>query len=261
MRIPRSMRGLLLLALTTVGPTAVLAQTADEPTRESVLDAAREAKGAATAAPERTTVERALYWYDNQYLLEKIFGGWKGIHFAGGGFPAGAGMKYGVGYSHGFGPETTKPAPNHVSLETVAAFSSLGYRRASAAVNVGRLVGKPIYVRVRGEYSDFPQEDFFGVGADSLESNRTSYSLESTEVGADLRWRPTRLVALSSGVSYLTPTAGAGTDPRFPSIEQVFDPATLAGAGERTEFVRSDASAVLDWRENPLHPHAGGRYA
>ena len=48
--------------------------------------------------PQRSAIERGLYWYDNQYVLAKMFGGWKGIHLAGGDFPAGAGLKFGIGY-------------------------------------------------------------------------------------------------------------------------------------------------------------------
>ena len=74
-------------------------RTPEEPsTRASVLDQAREALTSQSVPPERSTVERGLYWYDNQYVLAKIFGGWKGIHLAGGDFPAGAGIKFGVGF-------------------------------------------------------------------------------------------------------------------------------------------------------------------
>jgi hypothetical protein len=42
-------------------------------TRASVLDQAREALTNQSVAPERSTFERGLYWYDNQYVLNKIF--------------------------------------------------------------------------------------------------------------------------------------------------------------------------------------------
>ncbi len=58
----------------------LMAQTPEEPsTRASVLDQAREALASQSVAPERSTIERGLYWYDNQYVLAKIFGGWKGF--------------------------------------------------------------------------------------------------------------------------------------------------------------------------------------
>ena len=65
-----------------------LAQTPAEPsTRGDILDTARDALSSESAPPTRSTVERGLYWYDNQYVLAKIFGGWKGIHIGGAAFP------------------------------------------------------------------------------------------------------------------------------------------------------------------------------
>jgi outer membrane protein assembly factor BamA len=61
-------------------------------------------------------------------------------------------------------------------------------------------------------------------------------------------------------MAYLTPRLGSGTDTRFPSTEEVYDPATLPGLGAQPDFLRTDVSAALDWRDNPLNPHSGGRY-
>ena len=66
-----------------------------------MIDQAREALTSQSVPPERSTIERGLYWYDNQYLLTKLFGGWKGIRLGGGDFPAGAGLKFGVGLRQG----------------------------------------------------------------------------------------------------------------------------------------------------------------
>src|SRR5687768_13098954 len=76
---------------------------ADSLTRAALLAAARDQKGIEREPVKRSTVEKGLYWYDNQYLLPKVFGKWKGIHIGGGGFPAGAGMKFGVAYDHAIG--------------------------------------------------------------------------------------------------------------------------------------------------------------
>ena len=41
----------------------------------------------------------------------------------------------------------------------------------------------------------------------------------------------------------------------------MFDPSTLPGFAEQPDFIRADASATVDWRDNPQHPHSGGSYA
>jgi hypothetical protein len=259
----------LCLALLGLVPAAALAQEpgaqpADGPSRTALLAAARDQKATETAPPERATVERALYWYDNQYVLPKIFGGWKGIHLAGGDFPAGAGMKFGVGFDHAIGSTANRAtadqtSANRFDVDALAAYSTRGYQRAGAGFTVRRIGGAAVDARVWGQRFEFPQEDLFGLGQDSRIEDRTSYLHESTEVGAQLTWTPGPF-DVSGGLAYLDPRIGPGTDSRFPSAEQRFDAATLPGLTAQPDFLRTDAGAAFDWRDNPLHPHAGGRY-
>ena len=49
---------------------------------------------------------------------------------------------------------------------------------------------------------------------------------------------------------------------RYPiaSTEEVFSPETTPGLGTATDFIKVQASAAFDWRDNPSYPHSGGRY-
>jgi Omp85 superfamily domain len=228
--------------------------------RAALLSSERDRKADDVAPPERTTVERALYWYDNQYVLPKIFGGWHGFHLAGGDFPAGAGTKFGVGFTHAIG-SVDPDGRNRLTLDTAAARSTRGYMRVSGEIDVRQIGGAPLDARVRAQHYKFPQEDFFGVGRDSRTEDRTNYLQEGSEAGGELLWRPARHVELTGGLFFANPTVGSGTDPRFPSIERVFDTTTLPGFEGQPNFLRSDLAIASDWRDNPAHPHAGGRYA
>ena len=259
--------GLLLAALPAVASaddqTPQGSQGPQGPSRASQLAAEREQKTTQTSPPERSRVERMLYRYDNQYGAPLIFRSWHGFHLAGGDFPAGAGTKFGVGFDHELGaatPAVDPGRPNRVAFGALAARSTRGYTRASAAFNVQGLGGAPLDLRVRGQYYKLPQEDFFGLGPDSRKADRTDYLLEATEASADLRWKPARLYDIAGGVSYVNPRIGSGTDSRFASTEHLFDPAALPGFAKQPDFLRGDASVAVDWRDNPLHPHAGGRY-
>ena len=249
-----------LLILLAAAPASAAAgqQSGGAPDRAEVLQAERDRKAAESAAPERSKVERALYWYDNQYVLAKIFGGWRGFHLAGGDFPAGAGTKVGVGFSHTLGPDSNRP--NRLGFDTVAAYSTRGYMRVGAGFAVRRVGGAPLDLRVRAQYYEFPQEDFFGFGRGSRIGDRTNYLLESREVGLDLQWKPARLLDIGGGVSFISPSVGPGTDRRFASTEKLFDVKALPGFAAQPDFVRGDVSVAIDWRDNPRHPHAGGRY-
>jgi len=124
-----------------------------------------------------------------------------------------------------------------------------------------RPVRESLDITVGAQKYEFPQEDFFGFGASSRESNRTDYLLKSAEVGADLRWTPRRPLVFSAGLWHLRPETGDGTDARFPSSGDVFEVASMPGYGVDAEFLRTDVGVALDLRDNPAHPHAGGRYA
>jgi hypothetical protein len=232
-------------------------------TRAALLAAEREKKATEIVPPQRGRIEKALYGYDNGAGTPFIFQPWHGLKLAGGSFPAGAGTTFGVRFMHDLGPN--RPAadpnrPNRIEVETVAAYSTRGYSRGSAGLNFYRLGGAPFDVRVRAQRYEFPQEDFFGLGQDSLEENRTNYLLKSSEASADVQWRPGKLFDIGGGFAYLTPTIGAGTDSRYPTTDQIFNPAAIPGYQKQPDFFRSNASIALDWRDNPLHPHAGGRY-
>jgi hypothetical protein len=255
--------GLAIAVLLLAPASHAFAQTAqpEQPsTRAAVLHAARDARALQITPPKRSPTERRLYWYDNQYVLPKLFGGWKGIHLAGGDFPAGAGFKFGVGYDHALHSSDPDPsAPNKADITARAAYSTRGYARLSAGLNLRNLGGAPVDVMLSGQYYEFPQEDFFGLGRDSLKANRTDYLLDSVDTGVAIRWRPS-LLEVGTGVSYLTPRIGRGTDPRFPSTGELFNPAAIPGFLTQPDFIRADASLALDWRDNPAHPHRGGRY-
>jgi len=193
-------------------------------------------------------------------VLPKILGGWKGFHVAGGDFPGGAGLKVGVGFDRALGssdPDSSRP--NRIDITARAAYSTRGYTRLSAGLNLRNLGGAPVDVTMSSQYYEFPQEDFFGFGRTSQKADRTDYLLDSVDTGVAVRWRPA-LLDIGGGLSYLTPRIGRGTDSRFPSTEALFNPATIPGFVNQPDFIRGDASLAFDWRDNPAHPHRGGRY-
>ena len=106
------------------------------------MEKARETLATQSVTPQRSVIERGLSWYDNQYLFAKLFGGWNGIHLAGGDFPAGAGLKFGIGYDKALTSADPDPLlPNRVDLTARGAYSTRGYARLSAGVNARNLGG------------------------------------------------------------------------------------------------------------------------
>ena len=250
----------ILAILLAAAPVCAQASTEQPSTRESVLQSARDALARTSVSPKPSNIERGLYWYDNQYVLAKIFAGWHGVRLAGGDFPAGAGMKFALGYDKGLtidDPDLT--LANRLDLAIVAAYSTAGYLRLRSSLSARNFAGAPVEASVFGQFYEFPQEDYFGPGMDSSEAGRTNYLLDVIEAGGAVHWKP-RMLEISVGASFLNPRVGRGTDDRFPSTEEMFGPETVPGLGTQTDFSKLMASAALDWRDNRSFPHAGGRY-
>jgi hypothetical protein len=257
---------MVLLLAAASAPALAQEQDSDqisEQSRAALLAAERDKKATEIVPPRRGRVEKALYGYDNGAGTPFVFQPWHGLQLAGGAFPAGAGTTFGVRYMHDLGrnrPATDPNRANRMEVQTLAAYSTRGYSRGSAGLNIYNVAGAPLDIRVGAQHYEYPQEDFFGLGQGSLEENRTNYLLRSSEASADVQWRPGKLFEIGGGFAYLTPSIGAGTDSRYPTTDQVFNPSTIPGYEKQPDFMRSDASIALDWRDNPLHPHSGGRY-
>ena len=259
-------RSWVFLIFLVACPVSAQERTEDQTSvrsRADLLATEREEKTSQTEPPKRSKVEHALSVYDNWEGIPFVFQSWHGFHLGGAGFPAGAGTKFGIGYTHDLGrvrPAADPNRPNRMELDAVAAYSTQGYFRGTVGLNVHHVGGAPLSVNISAQHYEFPQQEFFGFGQDSNENDRTNYLMRSTEATAGLQWKPMRLLDISGGVSYLNPAIGSGTDHRFPSTERFFSPAALPGFENQPDFVRGDTSVALDWRDNPLHPHAGGRY-
>lgn len=233
-----------LIALMLVAPAGAHAQTAIDqpPTRSEGLISARDAKARQLAPPTSSIVEKALFWYDEHD--GKIQ--WRGVHFAGGGFPAGAGFAYGVGLtSRAIGSALPEPKlPNRIDVNLSAARTSLGYQRLNARLDLLNAGGQPIDVAISVLDEKRPLEDFYGLGQDSFAANHIEYRLDGTHAAVDVRWRPIAFVTVGASLALLNPETTA-VAPEFTSLP---------------DFMRGSMSFTFDWRDNATHPRDGGRY-
>ena len=233
--------------------------SADPPSRAARLIEGRQEKLTRLTEPNRGIGERALYWYDNR---EGVRLSWKGFYPAMGNFANGSGLTVGLGFrdlavGSAYAEENQ---PNRVDVEALGAYSLNDYFLARSGVTLKNLGSAPLDLSVWGRVYEFPEEDFFGLGPDTLEANRTSYQINSSEFGTDLTWRAGAGFSLGAGVAYLNPRIGAGQDSRYPSTEETFDPATIPGYTEQPDFLRLSGEISFDYRDNPKLPRGGGLY-
>ena len=195
-------------------------------------------------------------------FLENITRSWKGFRFAPGDFPAGAGFVYGVSYTP-LGPDALAgdaELPNRAELDLVASYSTRKYYQVGFDLTLRDLGGVPLNLAFQGKASEFPQEDFFGLGPASREQDRTNYLMRSLEFGAELQFRPFKRWSVGGGITHWSPSIGSGRDARFPSTEEVFDETTLPGFQTQPDFWRYHGSLGYDYRDHPSNPRVGGMY-
>jgi hypothetical protein len=72
---------------------------------------------------------------------------------------------------------------------------------------------KFVYTELR--YKNFPREEFFGVGPDSKEDNRSDYRLEEGLVDVVAGYQPARWLALEARAGYMPTHIGRGTNDRL----------------------------------------------
>jgi outer membrane protein assembly factor BamA len=102
----------------------------------------------------------------------------------------------------------------------------------------------------------FPEEDFFGEGSSSQQSDRTTYAVTEgwtgweTTAGAghvhlrhDLRWEHDDLAP--------------GKDSRFPTTQSVFSPSQVSGGYAGTSWLANEFGVTMDFRDNRDDPKSG----
>jgi hypothetical protein len=123
-----------------------------------------------------------------------------------------------------------------------------------------RLNGGRTAAGVFGRVRDMPQEDFFGFGPDSLRDNRVSYGLREVAAGGFVEHQLIDALRLVGSAEYIDPATREGADKNYPSIEALFDPATLPGFVDEPSFGVVRAGASFDRTDSPANPRIGPQY-
>lgn len=166
-----------------------------------------------------------------------------------GGAGDGAGFGGGVAWSFYRGP--VRP--------TLSVSGSVkGYQDHGFELDFSEIFDDKLDVVAGVRYRSRPQEDFFGLGPESREQNRTSYNLEQTLASLDVEAAVAGAVTVAGQVELSNNNVSGGRDEAFPSTERVFSAAAVPGLGTGAELVTADLSFVLDGRDYPGDATSGG---
>ncbi len=239
----------VLAVLALVGPLPLSAQSRAEELRQR-----RQAKSGTLQAPERGGLENGLYKFENQRLLERFAKGYKSFHPKLGGLATGSGFALGVEYL------SDDLAEKGIVFRVAGQASPVGYQLYEFQLAAPELLDNRFLLDFTARHRNYPQEDFFGIGAESQRKNRTNYRLEDTLIQGTAGVRPIDWLAVGVRGGALHTNTGVGTDTRYPSIELVFDDSRAPALDQQPSYLQIGAFVDIDYRDQPLNPRSGGQY-
>ena len=218
--------------------------------RAALIEKEQAAKAQAVQPYEPGKIEKLLAYIDRNDLFTRLADG-DGFPVIGG-ITTGGGLAFRGGYRR-------HVADYRGLFDASAAISIKGYWQAGLEVAFPELFGRRLRCR-RLQYRSFPQEDFYGVGFDNTEADRVNYSIEGFDYSGLAVFRPSPWLGVGMRLGLMSTDLGAGTDTRFPSIEQVFNDASAPGLTVQPDFLYRELMAEVDTRDEPGNPRSGGFY-
>jgi hypothetical protein len=224
------------------------AQTPD--TRAETLRQQRAEKAQSLTPYQPSGLEAAISMAEDRALA--TFGR-EGFHPQLGSLTTGSGFAFGAGYR-------SSPVLKHYgTLDVWAAGSLRRYWAVEARARFPELAKGYLFAEAWATRRDYPQEDFFGIGADARRADQVNFALDRTMFGARGGVRPVRPLRVGGSVQYIQPTVGPGQDTRVPSIEALFDDATAPGLARQPDYLLTSSFVEWDYRR-PLNARKGGLY-
>jgi Omp85 superfamily domain len=224
---------------------------AQEPASRAEADRQRRQEKASHAEPyEQNGFEKAMHLFEEKaiFVVDR-----EGFYPKLGSLAVGSGFAYGVGF------RDRDLFNNTGMLDLWAATSIRKYWATEARLTFPKLANNHLLLETWAAHRDYPQEDFFGIGPDSIRARRTNYAIRSDLFGARAGVRPARGILAGAEFQYSTPRLGEGRDPSVPSIETIFTPLTAPGLDQTADFLRSTGFLEIDYRE-PKNARKGGWY-
>ncbi len=223
-------------------------------TREALLEQQRAERAKALEPYKPGKLEKWLLWFEDADPLGRIsphdgfylqYGfKWK---------PVGGGIGLGGGWRHDLFHRNAR-------LVLGGGISTRGYNMLQADFSLPYLLDNRLEVGALALRRHNPQEDFWGLGLDTVTDDRVSYRVDYTEFEGRAIVRPRPWLQAGTRVGYLDGTIGRGTDKRFPTIQDRFTDVTAPGLDRQPAFSFAEGFAAIDYRDQEDNARDGGLY-
>jgi outer membrane protein assembly factor BamA len=231
----------LLAALSFGAPVAAAAQSS----RAEVLRQVRADKARTLTPYEPGWIEKAASFAGEKESGGKPLGWYPyfGSVYTGGAVAVGAGYRI--------------PYADTGQLALEAAVSPRLYYKVDLKADSPWFAHRTMRVRGRMLYLDAPKVNFFGLGNDSNQDDKTTFRITPFEMGAMYHWMPRHWLTVGGGGDYIVNDTGSGkTDP---SIEDVFTPDEVPGLLADPNYLVGRAFVEVDTREHRGYATVGTR--
>ena len=235
-------------SLLVLASTAASAQTPQS--RAEALRLAREEKQRALKPYEQNALATTMDLIEDRAIFVL---GREGFYPKLGSLTTGSGFAYGVGFRN------RRLFDRRATVDVWAASSVKRYWAIEARATLPELANGKLFAEAYARRREYPQEDFFGIGPDSLRRDQTDFTLRGNIFGARAAVRPAPVIAAGAGVEYLQPRIGVGKDRSLPGMEQRFDEVAAPGLTRQPDYLRSTAFVEIDYRQ-PKNARRGGWY-
>jgi len=220
----------LIVALLCLCP--VMAQAQEPP--PAVPSSATEPQG---ILPEPGGITKAALFADRHLGKGDLT---NGIYVDYGTMIPGAGwLSAGPGFKHWYKKDA-------VFVDASAAISTNGYKMAQGRFELPKFAKSRLALGTQVRWLEFGNIDYFGVGPDTLESERSEYGVKGVQTEAYATLQPVGWLAIGGSIGWMNPEVQQKTgDPILRLIDQ------------RT-FMPAEVSITVDARDFPGHPTRGG---
>ena len=228
---------------------------AAQETREAELEKQRAERAQSLETYKPGKLEKWMLWFEDVDPINKIaphdgfylqYGfRWK---------PVGGGVGVGGGWRHDLFNRNAR-------VILGGGISTRNYQMLMADFSLPYLASNKVELGTSVVYRHNPQEDYWGLGQDSLADNRVSFKVDYTNFEGRAIVRPLHWLEAGTRFGWLDGTIGRGTDGRFPSIEETFTDATAPGLAEQPAYSYFELFSAVDTRDQDDNARDGGFYS
>jgi hypothetical protein len=225
-----------------------------DPQRQRIVDPPTVPKpDPQTNQPPGSKLDRAITKFENSKILERLKAYFNHpiVHPRFGGTGDGSGFGLGVEFTN----DVSKSPNLKLSALIHGTFRRYLLTTTGISVDPTRQNRERFQLDFTGRYQLRPRDQFYGIGPDSLRSNRSNYDLQERGFNFVAIFKPAKSLNLGAGLDFSSVRVFDGHDDRFAKTPQLFP--TLPGLARGASLLSPFVFVEFDKRNEKGNPTKG----